>query len=130
MDADLEPELEPVSGKILSGKEYNDSEITVTAPENKSCVVKLKTKSDKTRLTFYVRAGRTVTVGVPAEKLYVYFASGKTWYGEKHLFGAGTSYTKDDKIRDFTDQSWTYTLQLVSDGNFSQTRIDEDEFNE
>lgn len=126
---ELEPVTEPRSGYILSGAEnYYGSEITIKAHSSESCVVKLKTSGGTTRLSFYVRAGDTVTVGVPAEQLNVYFASGDTWYGENDLFGEYTSYYKDSSICDFTNYTWEYTLYPVSNGNFSQTPIDEDEF--
>lgn len=128
-DEKLPEVAEPMSGAILSGHEYsNGSEITITASGSSSCVVKLKTSSGTTRLSFYVRAGDTVTVGVPAEYLYVYFASGEKWYGTTHLFGERTSYSKDDKLCDFTQYTWEYTLRPVTNGNFSQTIIDEDDF--
>ena len=88
----------------------------------------MKTRSGVTRLSFYVRAGDTVTVGVPSEYLYVYFATGDTWYGETNLFGKNTSYSMDDNICNFTQYTWKYTLYPVSSGNFEQTPIDEDEF--
>jgi len=125
----LTPVLEPQSGAILTGIEvYDGSEITVAASSGESCVVKLKTSSGIERISFYVRAGDTVTIGVPAEYLYVYFASGNTWYGTAHLFGEKTSYSMDDEICDFTESTWKYTLYPVSNGNFSQTPIDEDDF--
>lgn len=123
------PVSEPQSGAILSGSEvYNGSEITITASGGESCVVKLKTSSGITRLSFYVRAGETVTIGVPAENLYIYFASGKTWYGINNLFGEYTSYSMDDEILDFTEYTWEYTLYPVNNGNFSETPIDASEF--
>lgn len=129
IDAGLTPVSEPQSGAILAGREvYDGSEITVTASGGESCVVKLKTRSGTERMSFYVRAGDTVTVGVPAEYLYVYFASGDTWYGTTHLFGEKTSYSMDDEICDFTEYTWEYTLYPVTNGNFSQTPIDEDDF--
>ena len=129
LDAGLTPVSEPRSGTVLVGREvYDGSEITVTASGGESCVVKLKTRSGTERMSFYVRAGDTVTVGVPAEYLYVYFASGDTWYGTTHLFGEKTSYSMDDEICDFTEYTWEYTLYPVTNGNFSQTPIDEDEF--
>lgn len=128
-DSDLKPVAEPRSGEILSGIEvYDGSIITITAPSRESCVVKLKTLSGVERLSFYVRAGDTVTVGVPCEYLQVYFASGSTWYGNKHLFGENTAYAKDVKALDFVKYTWEYTLRPVGDGNFSQTPIGEDEF--
>ncbi len=128
-DADLTPLAEPKSGTVLMGNTYNcESEITVTAAGNQSCVVKLKNSSGVTKLAFYVRAGATVTVKAPAEYLYVYFASGKTWYGIDHLFGSKTDYSMDDELCDFRRYTWEYTLYPVEDGNFSQTPIDSDEF--
>lgn len=123
------PQPEPASGTILSGTEHiKGSEITVTASGSSACVVKLKNSVGATRLSFYVRAGATVTIGVPAEYLYVYFASGNTWYGEEHIFGEDTYYSKDDKLLDFTNYSWEYTLYPTYNGNFSETPIDAEEF--
>ena len=129
----LEPTLaaipEPRSGTILLGEEcLNGSELTIAASSSSSCVVKLKTAYGTTLLSFYVRAGDTVTVGVPEENLYVYFASGDTWYGQKHLFGKYTSYSMDDEIKDFKQYTYSYTLYPVYDGNFTETPIDPEDF--
>ena len=119
----------PRSGDILSGSEcFDGSELTITADSGSSYVIKLKTASGVERLSFYVRAGETVTVGVPAEYLYVYFASGDTWYGKSLLFGDITYYSMDEDILDFTEYSWEYTLYPVNSGNFSETPIDPDDF--
>jgi len=119
----------PRSGDILSGSEsFDGSELTITASSGSSCVVKLKTHSGVERLSFYVRAGDTVTVGVPAEYMYVYFASGDTWYGKKLLFGEDTYYSMDDELLDFTQYTWEYTLYPVTSGNFSETPIDPEDF--
>ena len=120
----------PVSGTILSGSQYNGSEITVTADSSSHYVVSLKTASGVERLSFFVRSGETVTVGVPSEFLYVYFASGTSWYGygKGRMFGEDTVYTKDDDLIDFTEYTWAYTLYPVFDGNFSETPSDESEF--
>lgn len=126
----LTPITEPRSGTILSGSTfYNGSELTIRASGGHSCVVKLKTASGVTRLSFYVRAGDTVTVNVPSEYLYVYFATGDTWYGSNHLFGDETSYSMDDDIQNFIDYTVEYTLYPVTYGNFTETPISADEFN-
>lgn len=128
-DSNLTPVSEPYSGAILSGSEiYDESEITIRASGGESCVVKLKNRYGTERLRFYVRAGDVVTIGVPAEYLYVYFASGDTWYGEDLLFGEDTSYQMVKDIEDFTEYTWEYTLYPVSNGNLSLSHIDEDEF--
>lgn len=127
----LKPVTKPYSGAILSGAEYyNESEITVTADSAHDFVVSLKDSRGTEYVSFYVRAGDTVTVGVPSKWLYVYFASGKEWYGygKGLMFGKYTDYTKDDEIQDFTRYSWEYTLRPVTSGNFSESPSDEDEF--
>lgn len=127
----LPPVLEPQSGTILSGVENPyGNKLTVITSSGSSYVVKLKTASGLTRLTFYVRAGDTVTVKAPSEPLYVYFASGETWYGDKYLFGNNTRYTMDAEIRDFTQARYSleYTLYPVTNGNFTETPIDADDF--
>lgn len=125
----LTPVAEPTTGTLLKGYKYNDaSKITVTASESEACVVKLKDIYGNTTLSFYVRAGQSATVDVPRATLYVYFASGKTWYGKENLFGENTSYSKDDDAVDFAKHTCSYTLYPVTNGNFSETPIDAAEF--
>lgn len=125
-----DPVPEPKTGEVLFGHKYIDaSQITVTASQDASCVVKLKTAGKIDKLSFYVRAGETATVGVPDTDLYVYFASGETWYGEDLLFGENTHYSKDKRLLDFYEYTWSYTLYPVTNGNFSETPIDAEEFN-
>jgi hypothetical protein len=126
----IKPIKRPVSGTILQGSKYSGSEITITADGGYDYVVSLKSYSGSSYLSFYVRAGETVTVGVPAKRLYVYFASGKDWYGygEGLMFGKDTCYSKDDEAHDFTEYTWKYTLYPVTNGNFSETPIDQDDF--
>ena len=126
------PIARPASGTILSGEEdFNGSEIIVTADKDNDCVVSLKTGDGRECVTFYVRAGETATVGVPAEYFYIYFASGNIWYGygKGLMFGEDTFYSKDDNIRAFTGgMYWEYTLYPVTDGNFTQTPSNAEEF--
>ena len=120
----------PSNGAILEGKEYTDSEITVKAPSGSNYVVIVKERSGKVVVSFFVRSGSKATIGVPAKKLYVYFASGKDWYGygKGLMFGEDTYYSKDDELRNFDGSSWTYTMEEVRDGNFEETPIDMDDF--
>lgn len=127
----LKPISMPSSGTVLSGQEYYDeSEITVKASFGDSYVVSLKDMSGKECISFFVRSGETVTIGVPSEYLYVYFASGDTWYGygEGLMFGENTVYSKDDDALDFTQYTWEYTLYQVANGNFVETPSNQDEF--
>lgn len=118
---------EPASGTVLSGYAPKDgSQITVSIAPTQSCVVMLKDTSDRTLLSFFVRSGDTVTVDVPAEMMYVHFASGKAWYGEEQLFGKDTTYTKDDELTDFTQYSWEYEFDPLSDTGFEYEGADDD----
>ena len=117
---------EPASGTILSGYAPKDSsKITVTLEPTASCVVMLKDTSDRTLLSFYVRSGESATVDVPAEKMYVHFAAGKTWYGEELLFGKDTFYSQDTDLTDFTEYSWEYAFDPLSSGNFEYVENEE-----
>lgn len=125
------PVTKPVSGTVLSGEEvFDGSEIKVIAASNSDYVVSLKDSNGTLRVAFYVRAGQVATVGVPAEHLYVYFASGDTWYGygKGKMFGEETYYSKDDELMDFTQYTWEYELQPVTNGNFSETPSNANEF--
>lgn len=120
----------PESGTILSGYYYDESEITVTADSFEDYVVSLKNVYGDTYISFYVRAGETVSVGVPYEHLRVHFACGEEWYGygKGLMFGPNTYYSKDDEILNFVDYAWEYTLHPVTDGNFSETPSSAEEF--
>lgn len=123
------PLEEPQTGTILYDNTYNtDSQITIFASDSSACVVKLKTSDGEDCLSFYVRAGEDVSVSVPAEELYVYFAFGDSWYGYDYLFGDETSYSKDSSICDFSKYTWEYTLSTVANGNFRETPVDAEEF--
>ena len=125
----LPPLKEPRNGEVLSGMEYKRcSKITITAQENVSYLVKLKNAFGDERLSFYVRAGKTVTLGVPNEDMYVYFASGDKWYGTEYLFGVDTKYTKDEEIKEFSNSGWEYDLSPLNDGSFQATTIAPEEF--
>ena len=128
--SELDEVPRPYSGEILDGREYSDSEITVHASDNRDCVVLLKSASGKTYTSFYVRAGDSATVGVPAKKLYVYFATGKDWYGygEGLMFGKNTVYTRTKGKKNFADYEYEFTLSKVEDGNFEPSSSNEDEF--
>lgn len=124
------PIQKPKSGDILVGKEYASSTITVTADSSHDYVVSMKYKTGAECIAFYVAAGDSVTVGVPASPLYAFFASGTHWYGygEGLMFGEETTYFKDDSALDFNGFSWEYTLSPVTNGNFHETHISEDDF--
>lgn len=120
----------PANGEVISGKASGKSQITVTASKDEDYVVVLKDKKGKEKLAFYVRAGQTATVKVPAMYLNVYFACGNDWLGYKKglMFGKDTSYSKDDETVNFKEYTLEYTMYPVTDGNFSETPSNAEEF--
>ena len=128
-DADLTPQDEPANGEVLMGGDLETwSTITIKAAEDESCYVKLKDGSDNDVFAFYVRAGQEAEVNVPAGQMYIYFASGETWYGTEDLFGSKTDYSMDPEILDLDSYTYTYTLHAVEGGNFQTEDIDESQF--
>lgn len=121
--------LMPLSGEILSGSEVEDgSELTVKAGSTSSCVIKLKTLTGVERLSFFVRAGDTVTIRVPAERLQLYYASGDNWYGKSKLFGEDTFYSKEEEILDFTQYTYEFEFSPSFGGYSDDKEIDPDDF--
>ncbi len=56
------------------------------------------------------------------------YATGKTWYGTKHLFGPETAYAKADEPFDFTFNGYQYsgyTVELIlqTGGNLRTSSI-------
>lgn len=84
-------------------------------------------------LTVFVRSGTTVKIDVPLGTYEVKSASGDTWYGEKHLFGPKTAYSRADKIFEFNVvedkvHGYTFTLYKVPHGNLNFSTIRADGF--
>ena len=119
----------PKTGTIFYGDNLERlSEITINGSSGDSYYVKLKDSSLRDVFAFFVRAGDSVTMNVPTGMYYFYYASGDYWYGEDLLFGEKTMYAKDDDLLDFSTYTWTYTLYPVTNGNFTETLINPDEF--
>lgn len=127
------PQTRPLSETILWDVGDNDgAHLTVTAHSGSDVVVAVKDMQGTIRRSFYVRAGETAFMRVPATYLYVYFISGTTWYGygDGLMFGENTSYAMDEDIQDFSNNYFgvVYTLSPVVDGNFHETPIEKDDF--
>lgn len=120
----------PVSGTVYTNRSplSRTGKLTIKCSSGSSCFIKLKTASGSDDFSFFVRSGDTVTMDVPAGKFYVYFAHGNNWYGPSDLFGEDTYYAMDSQLQDFSVYELTYTLYPVQNGNFSETKIDKDQF--
>jgi hypothetical protein len=84
-------------------------------------------------MTVFVRGGSTVKVDVPLGNFTVKYASGDKWYGDTHLFGPDTAYSKADESFNFRQtgnqvSGYTITLYKVEHGNLQTEEIDAEEF--
>lgn len=126
---EAEPMAMPKSGQIFIGKKQSgQTNLTIKCSTSESYYVKLKNSSMEDIFSFFVPAGETVSISVPKKNCYVYFASGRDWYGPELLFGKSTSYSKDNELIDFGSYAITYTLIPTTYGNFSETPISADAF--
>jgi len=106
----------------------------IKADQGTNYLVKLvDTHSGSPVLTVFVRSGTTVEIKVPLGSYEVRYASGERWYGNKQLFGSGTTYSKAETIFKFEVignqvSGYTITLYKVPNGNLRTRNIKQEEF--
>ena len=97
------------------------------------------TKPYEDDLSFYLQAGKEVSIDVPIGVYKLYYATsgsdsaGNNFYGTKLLFGDNTRYYSADRLLTFyADTEYynghTITLKATIDGNFSTDPIAESQF--
>ena len=118
----------PANGHIFAGSESGTAGIEVTAPSSQSCWCKVLTTSGKTQISFFIRAGKTVHLDIPAGTYNIHFACGSKWYGTTNRFGDGTSYGQDKSVTIDSGYYMTYTLQASSNGNWSMSGLSANDF--
>lgn len=84
-------------------------------------------------MTAYIQSGQSIRVNIPLGTFELRYASGREWYGQKHLFGPETAYAKADKAFHFTRtgnnfHGHTVTLIEQAGGNLPKTVIGEKDF--
>lgn len=96
--------------------------------------VKVTPPSSNVAMTeMFIRSGDFVEVELPLGSYEIKYASGKTWYGPQWLFGPETSYSKADKVFNFTSDDYQisgYTVELFTQvgGNLHTSRIGAGQF--
>lgn len=113
-------EEKPYSGKVLyydvSYDTCDISMITVTAPSEEDIVVTLRsTITDKTVVAFYVQAGETTTVKIPAINYYTYVTGGKNWCGYQHGFKISVWHGSDNEILNCSNKEVEYIISNEED---------------
>lgn len=123
-----------------SGREYNYSSRKGVAPlqivvpnAGDNYYVKVVTFENKPVKAVFIRSGDTVKIRVPLGTYKIKYATGETWYGQKYLFGPGTSATIAESDFDFRveDNRYSgYTIELIkqANGNLHSRNISIDEF--
>lgn len=134
--ADIEPENGEIVADTLGSGEYpyeldnSNSEVNT--------LVKMVSVSDESKyMTFYVRAGESAEVYIPAGEYIIKYADGETWYGKQSMFGQSMECSKRPEPLVFemgyeSDGSsyyggWT-TTHNVENGNSTATKIDPEDF--
>ncbi len=89
--------------------------------------------SGKDVLSIFVHGGIDIELDVPLGTYTIKYASGTRWYGDAHLFGPETGYSKADSSFDFRIignqiSGYTLTLYKVINGNLQTSSISPDDF--
>lgn len=95
--------------------------------------VKLVDLAGQLVMTVYAEGGSDLEVGVPLGTFEIRYASGKTWYGTKLLFGPETLYAKADKQFRFYSDGIRYSghkVELIPQlsGNLRTVPLSPNEF--
>ncbi|MDR2714942.1 MAG: zinc ribbon domain-containing protein [Coriobacteriales bacterium] len=125
----------PSNGEVKSyiqGKHTAPLSIKTSSGDNYYYVL-LKMESGFKALSVFIYPGKTVDIDVPLGKYYLYYATGKEWYGTENLFGPDTVYSKADDIFIFyeaNDYVNGYTVELIPrrGGNLSTSSASSSDF--
>lgn len=126
LTAEASPGYPPVS--IMQGVQnvFTQAEqiaplsIRTSAGEESYFVKVVDAYSQNSIITLFVHGGQTLKVNIPLGTYRIKYATGKTWYGEQHMFGPNTRYSEADKTFTFSvngDQISGYTIELIKQVN-------------
>ena len=119
----------PVYPGVISGPRTRGlAPLTIQTSPGFGYYIKLVRSSGETEMTIYVKGGEYFKTTVPLGRYEMRYASGKTWYGARHLFGPKTTYSKADTIFEFTrtfEGYRGYNVRLIrqAGGNLPTRRI-------
>lgn len=89
--------------------------------------------TDKEELVVYIIGGKNFLTEFPLGNYSMRYATGTTWYGERHLFGPQTAFAKADKDFIFKREGnkiLGYTIELIPQvgGNLRTRKITRSQF--
>jgi hypothetical protein len=122
----------PANGKVAkyySNRMTSALEITTQGEDENHFIKVVDWDTGETVLTVFIRAGQSVATEVPEGSYEIRFAAGKTWYGEKNLFGPTTALGRTEEELIFTeDEGLRISLYPQVNGNLSMSEIEWGEF--
>ncbi|MFM6542705.1 MAG: tetratricopeptide repeat protein [Microcystis panniformis] len=88
-------------------------------------VIKLEDKISRKRICwFLILKGHSYETPIPPGQYIIKLATGKKWYGDRHLFGANASYSKIDKVITIPENThYTITLTPSLFGTLKEKKI-------
>jgi len=129
--------IRPANGSILSRKATGMHKLVVNNNPGMDALVKLKNRNSKTVVAFYIRAGKSASVGVPEGSYQFQYATGSDYSNSCSRFLTNFHASKDPKFTMYKAKHsgngvayavQTYTLKRVSHGNFTPSRMDVSDF--
>ena len=135
-EVDLPVVSRPRHNRLFRAKGNPESSLTIRTTDGADYYIKLvDVASNKTSRSAYIHGGMVGKIPVPLGEYYLYWSSGKDWYGPKHGFGSKAPKQKASTTFDFkkigkTIRSWEVTLYSVYNGNMSNETVDDSEFDQ
>jgi hypothetical protein len=122
---------------VLTGSGERIAPFRITTPNDDGYYfLKLARPDDKKGavMTIFMAAGQTYETKVPLGSYVLRYASGKEWYGQKHLFGpCRTQFFEAQTVMTFSREGNRlsgHSIELIKQagGNLSTRGVDEDDF--
>lgn len=127
----IEAQPLPETGATNKPNLYGDSPLQIKTNSGSHYWVKIVNAYNEQEevVSYFIRGGETLDVTLPTGSYVVKYAYGDTWYGEEHLFGENTGYSKADEVFEFYHNQG-YVIELIQqlNGNLHTTIIDESQF--
>ena len=123
----------PESGHVFSRNGNGDHVIKIINSNSSDAIVKLKDRSGKAVLSFYVRRGSTSQIdNIPTGDYKLFYATGENYSNKCDVFLDGMSASASDTYDPYNTQYqdgfvyntiYTYTLYKIADGNMRTRTI-------
>lgn len=105
------------------------AELTIQTDSGSNYFIKLVDMTGKTARSYFMYGGSIESYPVPLGTFVLRYATGRSWCGEKELFGAETATSQADDDFTFDERThWTVELILQPNGNLKTHTIPRSQF--